>query len=136
MERTLHKGAEKLWRSPEDSCGGTVTVALGHSLPHERRDLGRRAPTLKEQTAGGCVLITRPVLPGKASGQRTHVFATVPPALFPPTRPPTSGVHPAGPWRARLPKGTLGRGTEEDKLFTCCYQSGGHSSLISSAGAH
>lgn len=46
------------------------------------------------------------------------------------------GVNPAGYWWASLPKGKLRRETEQDKLLTCSYHFGGHSSSTSSAGTH
>lgn len=131
MRGLLTKGRRSCGGVSRTRMEGPLLWHLVASCPVKGVILGvELSQTWKEQTAGGCVLITRPVTSGPFFLGSTP---TCLPQFPPPCSHPVAHLHPGSilqdPGGLVFLRGHWEGGTEEDKLLTCRYRSGGRSSL-------
>lgn len=114
-----------------------LLLRLATSCPTEGMILGKAAQSLREGVCGSRSLsLAAGSSWAKHLGSPSVRLSSLPCPVWIHFSTCIQGVNPAGYWWASLPKGKLRRETEQDKLRTCSYHSGGHSSLTSSAGTH
>lgn len=116
---------------------GLLSLRLATSCPMEGMILRKAAQSLREGVCGSPSLsLAAGSSWAKHLGSPSTRLSSPPCPVWIHFSTYIRGVNPAGYWWASLPKGKFRRETERDKLLTCSYHFGGHSSLTSSAGTH